>query len=48
MEALLKADKIAPEAVRNHVLTREMTAVALKRSRVPQKAITAMVARVGT
>lgn len=48
MEALLKADKIAPEAVRNHVLTREMTAVALKRSRVPQEAITAMVARVGT
>lgn len=47
MEELLEADRISPEAVRNHVMVKELTGVAVERSRVPHKVIAAMAVKVG-
>ncbi|MFD0851455.1 hypothetical protein ACFQ07_04455, partial [Actinomadura adrarensis] len=47
MEELLEADKLAPEAVRNHPIAHELVGAAVHRSRVVKGPIAAVAERLG-
>ncbi|MFC5744094.1 helix-turn-helix domain-containing protein [Actinomadura rugatobispora] len=47
MEELMKADKVAPECVRNHPITHELVATAAQRSRVVKEPIAAAAETLG-